>query len=487
MTRLRDSALFAAIGLGVLADFLWQPDGRPGLNAPLLALAGAAALGWLWRLRNPQAARESRWLLLAAAAFAALLAWRDAEALAVLDLLAILVLVGLAAGRGARAWAATAELQALAAAAARVAILILLGPVGWSLGPARVPAAADNGRGPRVRRRVGIALRGTAMAVPALLVLVALLSSADPVFAALLQRALSFGLEPLLRHLVFAGVTAWFASGYLRAALVPDPVVDDLRLPRPALAPAEPTVALGLLALLFLAFLAVQARYLFGGADVVALTVGLGYAEYARRGFFELVAATAFVVPLLLLADWAASDMDARGRRLLRMVSLLLVILLAGVLASAAYRMVLYQQAYGLTEARVYVSAILLWLAGVLGWLAATVLRGRRGGFAFGAILGGLACVVGLHVLNPEALVARVNLDRAAAGADYDGAYLRSLSADAVPTLLARKHALPPAERAAIEGMLQARWTGPRPGGWRSWNLADATARRLVAAQAAAE
>ena len=151
MTRLRDSALFAAIGLGVLADFLWQPDGRPGLNAPLLALAGAAALGWLWRLRNPQAARESRWLLLAAAAFAALLAWRDAEALAVLDLLAILVLVGLAAGRGARAWAATAELQALAAAAARVEILILLGPVGWSLGPARVPGAAPTGHGPRVR------------------------------------------------------------------------------------------------------------------------------------------------------------------------------------------------------------------------------------------------------------------------------------------------------------------------------------------------
>src|SRR5690606_8067798 len=176
MTRLRDSALFAAIGLGVLADFLWQPDGRPGLNAPLLALAGAAALGWLWRLRNPHAARDSRWLLLAAAAFAALLAWRDAEALAAVDLLAILVLVGRPGGRGARAWASPEKLQPLGAAPTRVAILRLLGGAGGGLGPARVPAAAENGRGPRVRRRVGIALRGTAMAVPALLVVVVLLS-----------------------------------------------------------------------------------------------------------------------------------------------------------------------------------------------------------------------------------------------------------------------------------------------------------------------
>src|SRR3546814_14050775 len=83
---------------------------------------------------------------------------------------------------------------------------------------------------------------------------------------------------------------AWFAGGYQRAALVPDPAIDSLRLRRPALSPAEPAIALSLLALLFLAFLAVQARYLFGGADVVALTDTLGYAGYARRGFFAMVA-----------------------------------------------------------------------------------------------------------------------------------------------------------------------------------------------------
>ena len=123
---------------------------------------------------------------------------------------------------------------------------------------------------------------------------------------------------------------------------------------------------------------------------------------------------------------------------MLRATSTLLVVLLAGVLASAAWRMRLYQIAYGLTEHRLYVSVFMAWLTGVLAWLAAMVLRGRRRGFAFAATVDGLACIAVLHVLNPHALIARVNINRAASGAEIDGSYLRTLSADAVPTLIAK-------------------------------------------------
>jgi hypothetical protein len=109
------------------------------------------------------------------------------------------------------------------------------------------------------------------------------------------------------------------------------------------------------------------------------------------------------------------------------------------------------------------------------------VLRGRRGRFAFGAIVAGLVCIAALHALNPHALIARVNLDRAAAGSEYDGTYLRSLSADAVPVLLARLDDLPEDERCLVASRLEERWIGERPGGWRTWNLADWRARRLVA------
>jgi hypothetical protein len=123
----------------------------------------------------------------------------------------------------------------------------------------------------------------------------------------------------------------------------------------------------------------------------------------------------------------------------------------------------------------------MIWLTGVLGWLAATVLRGRRRGFVFAATLGGLACIAALHVLNPDALIARVNISRAASGAEIDASYLRTLSADAVPTLIAKLSALPESERCQVTAMLKERWSGVREGGWRTWNYGDARARRLVA------
>jgi hypothetical protein len=357
--------------------------------------------------------------------------------------------------------------------------LIALGPFGWSIGDARQPVAPAAGRVWPQRARTVV--RGTVMAAPPLLVLTALLASADPVFERMLQNALFTNLQPLLQHILVAAVIAWLTSGFLRAFFVrDDAVMDRVRLPRLALAPAEITVALTLLNLLFMIFLVVQLRYLFGGADLVAITPGLSYADYARRGFFELVTATLLVVPVLLVADWAAAEDEVRGRRAVRAMSGLVVLLLLGVLASAAYRMWLYQEAYGLTEDRLYGSMFMVWLTVVLGVLAGTVLRGRRQRFAFGAIVAGVACVLALHVLNPHALIARVNIDRATSGAQYDGKYLRTLSADAVPTLIARLATLPGDERCRVIAMLDERWSGARRGGWRTWNLADARARSMV-------
>ena len=44
MRRLRDQALLAALLLGLLADLWLRAEGRPGLNAFLLVLAGASAV-----------------------------------------------------------------------------------------------------------------------------------------------------------------------------------------------------------------------------------------------------------------------------------------------------------------------------------------------------------------------------------------------------------------------------------------------------------
>ena len=173
--------------------------------------------------------------------------------------------------------------------------------------------------------------------------------------------------------------------------------------------------------LLFLAFVAVQFRYLFGGAELVRELTGLSYAEYARRGFFELVAVAALSLPLLLLADWSLDQRDAVRVRRFRQLAGLMLLLLDVMLASALFRMRLYTAEYGLTELRFYTTAFMGWLVLVFGWFVATVLRGRRERFGTGALLAGWLLLAGLNLANPDAIIARVNLERAALGRPLDG------------------------------------------------------------------
>ena len=93
---------------------------------------------------------------------------------------------------------------------------------------------------------------------------------------------------------------------------------------------------------------------------------------------------------------------------------------------------------------------------------------------------GGYAALFFLNLVNPDAVVARVNLQRAGEGAPLDIAYLGSLSADAVPTILGAVQDLPPAEGCLLVESVRSRWgVGPKPDG--EWNLSRQSAARAVA------
>jgi hypothetical protein len=139
----------------------------------------------------------------------------------------------------------------------------------------------------------------------------------------------------------------------------------------------------------------------------------------------------------------------------------------------------LYVSAYGLTEARLYVTAFMLWLTVVFAWFAATVLRGRRPSFSVGAVGAGLASIVILNLLNPDAVIARSNLARAGGPAQFDAAYVAGLSADALPVVFAALPALPFGDQCALSHGLHERWKGPRADA--DWNLARVRARDQIA------
>ncbi len=253
--------------------------------------------------------------------------------------------------------------------------------------------------------------------------------------------------------------------------------------PQFALGAVEVGVALGALNALFFGFVCVQVRYLFGGAAWVAATGGLTYAEYARRGFFELVWATALVLPLLLALHWLLRRDDALALRIFRLLALVQIALLFVVIASAVTRMRLYQREYGLTELRLYTMAFMGWLALVFVWFAATVLRGARARFACGALVSALLVIGALHLLNPDAAIVRANLAHARTGRAFDAGYATTLSADAVPTLVRALPGLTQDARCLAARELLARWSST-DADWRAWNVARSDAEHAVAAQA---
>jgi hypothetical protein len=344
--------------------------------------------------------------------------------------------------------------------------------------------AATDGRGGLAAGKAGLVLRllvAALLAVPLLLMFGALLVAADPVFARLVRTVFGIDFGRVASHAIVTVGLSWLAAGYLLALWnrggTPDP---GIRGGLPTLGLVEIGVPMVSLTVLFAAFIGVQAGYLFGGEAHVQATVGLSLAEYARRGFFELVAASGLMIPVVIGADLLLRQDDPRALRWFRWIARVQIVCVGILMVSALARLRIYYHAYGLTVDRLLAAAVMSWIGFTLAWFVRTVLRGRAGRFPLGAVIGGLVVLLAADTLNPEAMVARANVERAVAGAELDVRYLSRLSGDAVPTLAREADRLPPSVRDSLLSALADRWSGLVREDWRSWNLGHARARRAL-------
>jgi hypothetical protein len=475
-TRTGLCVLAAAVTLGVAGDLLLRP--MPwGLNLALwtLELCGATVAVERWSGTERAAAG---WIP-GAIAVSLLMAWRDSPTLKALDvfaLLAVLCLAAFHAQGGPVVLAGVGDYLLSLVAGAGYAIAGAVPVLGYDVMWGEIPRGGWSGRAAAV-------VRGLLFAAPLLLIFGALLAAADAAFEGLLTGLPGIRMDVVIGHVVMAGVFAWLSSGFLRALFVSGSAVAKAKA-APALGfrigVVEAGIVLGALNALFLAFVVVQARWFFGGTGVVASQPGLGYAEYARRGFFELVTVATLVLPLLLGVHWLLRG-DGRGERAFRWLAGVQLGLLSAIMASAMWRMWMYQAAYGLTELRLYTTAFMLWLAVVFVWFAATVLRGRRDRFVFGALVAGAVTLGALHLASPDAVIVAVNANRPDAEQRFDAAYASSLSGDAVPGVLRALPRLNADERCMAAKSLLKQWAPSVETDWRAWSWGSWRARSAVA------
>jgi hypothetical protein len=323
--------------------------------------------------------------------------------------------------------------------------------------------------------------RALVVAVPILLTFGGLFFAADAVFAAQVEEVVSIDFSQLRSHLLWTLFGSWLAVALLWSGIaVPAPDDLDAELPEPSRFNLfETVIVLGPLVVLFALFVVVQVRYLFGGEEAVQSSLDLTYAQYARRGFFELVIASALLLPVLVGFNWARKRGPA-STLLFGGFATALVALLFVVMASAWQRLSIYVDAFGLTELRFYAAAVLPWLVVAFVWFLISVARRRRGDFFPGAALAALCALLVLNLVSPDAVIAGSNTARLGSGRSFDGAYTASLSADAVPRLINSLDSMPAGERCRVSRLLLGTWSARRAE-VRSWNYARSKATRLVA------
>ena len=485
--------LLLALAAGVVGDVLLDGPAA-GINIPLMTI-GVLALGWLVRRRGRAPDPLDAWLPVTALVLATGIAFRADPFVGRLDL------AGAAAFTGASvaAFSGLAITRRSLSAILAIAVMIV-GSAGVGvvslLGAAR-PAPRTEPR--RLPGWVGPIVRGLVLAVPLVMILAVLFASADPIFRRAVDGLLGFQIDlgDLPGRVLFVIGIAWIVAGLLAVAQQGLPGVEAASLGAAAptravswqrtLGTTEAVVVLIAVDLVVGLFVGLQLAYLFGGLDTLA-AAGMTYSAYARRGYFELVSAAGLSGGILVALDYLA----LRSRAFLLFATALVGLTLV-VLASAALRLQLYQDAYGWTELRLYVAVSIVALAASLVALAVFLLRDRTRWLGHAMAVIGVVSLLSLNFIAPAAFVAERNLQRVIdpslvppdGEATLDADYLAVLPDDAIPAMVAALPRLPPLEASRLRYLLLVRRDELRADpGFASpfaWNLGRERAKEALA------
>jgi Domain of unknown function (DUF4173) len=523
--------LEVSIVLGILADSLLR-ETPFGLNILLWISALVLAMIFLG-FRNKSETLNLQTVALHGALifFAACFAWRDSGQLKLLDgfaILTILAVLTLPMMKIATHLAGVSQygfaFVLTTVNAAFSPFLLLIEDITWKTFP-------QTG----LTKHIISVFRGLTIAAPILLIFGGLFMAADAVFEGIVQNTFNFDPKVLVTHSITIAAFSWVVAGYLRGSLtagfakLPDvevaknenrsqplsvtqhttdepiakdetqtetPKADETSKQTPwnwqkmdnsmipgfmTLGMIEITIVLGLINLLFFAFVIVQTPYLFGGFELVQQTADLKLANYARRGFGELVTVAALVLPILLTSHWLLRRNQPKNELLFRILAGIQIGLLFVIMLSAAQRLFILtgNLGYGLTIVRLYPMVFMIWLAVVFVLFGVTVLRNRRQHFAWGALWSAMLILGVMHFFNPDDYIARTNIRLMQEGRGFDAAYHQTLSADAAPALL---NAIPLMDnfgkcemKYKIETILQQGETD-----FRSWNYSRTVEHELA-------
>ena len=266
---------------------------------------------------------------------------------------------------------------------------------------------------------------GLMIGLPIIVVLIVLLSRADPIFNHFIQQVFNIS---LLQRLFF---TLFILSVFSPLIILkrqtkiysPIPQIESLALIH------EFTVVMGLVALTLGSFLVVQAPYVFVNVPFETSLSQFGlntYSEYVRRGFSELLLVGAIIYILVWVGLLMLRGQTAKRKQYLRYTQMFVFAEFAIFIISLFRRIWLYQAYHGLSLIRIYGGIFLLWLSCITLILVLRHFVKRKWVMAEVGITVIFVILTGLF--NAEDFIARVHPPTVNKRIDY--IYLSRMSAD---------------------------------------------------------
>ena len=283
-------------------------------------------------------------------------------------------------------------------------------------------------------------LTGIAISLPIVLILMSLFISADAVFADAIKKLYSsIGLDftSIVWKIVLGSMLGLFLAAMLLGLKYSQHAPKTFTMTGNNIESAIIGTFLTLTNLFIIAFVAFQFVYLFGGTVNVTAS-GMSYSDYARRGFFELSAASFLIFAIALFVLFFTKKKSEKLPLWIQLNTVCICLCNGVLLMSAMKRMLLYVDVCGLSVKRV----LTLWFMCIIGiclfgliikcfinkinvmkWIGLTVIAG--------------VCI--LSLTNTERIIAKYNVDRYLSSPkenSIDINYLSRLSYTAVPEII---------------------------------------------------
>mgnify|MGYP004657834121 FL=1 len=239
-----------------------------------------------------------------------------------------------------------------------------------------------------------IVIAGIACAVPCAIIMICLLMKGDIAFEWMMQKTVfgdlsrlggSFVLGILMFSIVF---TVLFALGSKMYAPLPREGQRELK---GAISHTAVNSFFGVLSVVYILFILSQLAYFFSAFSGV-LPKEFTYADYARRGFFDMCRVSAlnllFIALALMLTKKNEKGALPPSTRIFTLCAALFSVMLTAI---SAAKMIMYIQNYGLTVLRVSTSVFMLWLFIVTLLISIRILNAR---FSYMKILSIVTAVI---------------------------------------------------------------------------------------------